>query len=145
LTYKHVLMLFALMWTIVFAVSVFAEAQTQIIVHPQNAVNSISREDLKQIFLGNKTRWKNKDKIVFAVLNDRELYPLFLKNYVGKSLSQYITFWKMQVFNGMGRMPPGFKNQADLIRFVVSSRGAIGFIRFDAVSDKPIKIIQVIE
>ena len=77
--------------------------------------DSLTSEDVKQIFLGRKTRWHDDSTITFVLFNDNTATPIFLKEYVKKTPFQYKNFWKKQVFTGKGRMPKSFKHPEDVI------------------------------
>ena len=49
----------------------------------------------------------------------------------------------MKVFNGMGRMPKSFKNEADVISYVSETEGAIGFVSPKGADAAGVKIITV--
>ena len=90
-----------------------------------------------------KTRWADDAKITFVILNDKETYKLFLKDYVGRTYPQYQNYWKQQVFNGKGRMPLAFKDPAELIDFLAHTPGSIGFARSADVSPDQVNILTV--
>ena len=121
----------------------FAADEEIVIIGHKSAVDSLSKEDIKQIYLGQKTRWKDETKISFVVLKDKKPYKKFLKKYVRKTLSQYRSYWKMKVFNGTGRMPTSFKHEADLIEYVANTEGAIGFVLSTGIDESRVKIITV--
>ena len=68
----------------------------------------------------------NKD--VVLILKKDYVWKILLKEFVKKSPSQFGSFWKKAVFTGAGKPPKSFKTEADLIRYVTSSPGSIGYI-----------------
>ncbi|MFZ5568838.1 MAG: substrate-binding domain-containing protein [Thermodesulfobacteriota bacterium] len=94
--------------------------------------DSISREDIKDIFIGNKTTWQN-EQITFVIQDEGETHKEFLQNYVKRTPAQYSRFWKKQIFTGKGRKPRTFKNEEGLIEYVAGTDGAIGYISTDSV------------
>ena len=86
----------------------YGDQYNVVLIAHKSVPNSISKESIKQIFLGKKTRWDGDTKIVFAVSSDKNTCIPFLKEYVGKTYSQYRNYWKKQVFTGKGRMPMSF-------------------------------------
>lgn len=89
---------------------------------------TLSRDDIKQIFLGKKTTWDNGEKIIFAVQDRTEASDLFLKKYILKSAYQFDIYWKKQVFTGKGRTPRSFSSDQELVQFVSQTHGAIGYV-----------------
>lgn len=92
------------------------------------AESSLNKQDLKDIYLGKKTSWSDRRKIVFVVQEDPGVTVQFLKIYVHKSISQYTTYWKERVFTGKGTPPKSFSTDRDLIQFVARTEGAIGYV-----------------
>lgn len=120
-----------------------ADEQLVIIGH-KDVADSLKKEDIKQIFLGRKTRWANDEKILFVVFAEKETYTTFLKEYVGKTVFQYKNYWKKQVFTGKGRMPKAFKTSEEVIKYVSSTEGAISFtMSQDIPADDSVKIIDI--
>ena len=131
---------FMIAWT---ATVALAGDDAVVLIGHQNVPAKLLKEEVKQIFLGNKTRWADDTKITFVIFNDKETYKLFLKDYVGRTYAQYQNYWKQQVFNGKGRMPLAFKDAAELIDFLGQTPGAIGFVRPADVSPEHVNILTV--
>lgn len=126
-----------------FPPNLFADGQDIVIIGNKDAADSVTRADIKEIFLGKKTRWNNNTALSFAVFKDEKPLAAFLKAYVGKTVSQYSSYWKIQVFNGTGRMPLFFKDKADVMTFVSDTEGAIGFVGSGKIIADRVKIIKV--
>ena len=114
-----------------------------VIVNKNVNEESILRKDVRKIFLGQKSRWKSGDKIIPVTLKSGDVHDAFLEKCVGKSLSAYTSFWKQAIFTGKGTPPESFKTEAELIKFVVSKPGAIGYVssttKIDSVKVLPVK------
>ncbi len=121
----------------------FADDEGIVIIAHKTVAASLKKKDIKKIFLGEKTRWDNNEKIEFVVLKDKKTYKKFLKQYVGKTLSQYRNFWKIKVFSGMDRMPKSFKNESDVISYVSETEGSISFVTSKQAYESNVKIISV--
>jgi ABC-type phosphate transport system substrate-binding protein len=102
------------------------------IVNEAVPVVALSREEVKTIFLGKKTTWEDGQKIVFVVQDKNQTSDTFLKTYVRKNPYHYTTYWKKQVFTGKGRAPLSFATDAEIVAFVSSTPGAIGYVAADA-------------
>jgi ABC-type phosphate transport system substrate-binding protein len=122
---------------------VLADTKPMVIITHQNVADSLKKEEIKEIFLGKKTRWKDNSTILFVVLTDDTVYPTFLKDYVSKTTLQYVNYWKQQVFTGKGRMPKSFANSKDVMQFVAETPGAISFIPEQDMDAKLVKMITV--
>ncbi len=112
-----------------FLLPIVASAGEIVIIVNENVTEStLSKNDIKKIFLGNKTTWDNGDKIVFVVQDRVSISDPFLKTYAQKSVSQYKNYWKQQVFTGKGKAPKSFATEEELVQFVSETSGAIGFV-----------------
>jgi hypothetical protein len=45
-----------------------------------------------------------------------------------KTLTQLRSYWNQQIFSGKGVPPPELDSEAAVIRYVLSNRGAIGYL-----------------
>jgi ABC-type phosphate transport system substrate-binding protein len=107
----------------------------RIIVHP-DVQESISVNDIRNIFLGKKTQWSNNQRIRFVLLTEKTTYRTFITNYVRKTLYQYRNYWRKKVFTGTGMMPIMFSSCSQSIDYVRRTKGAISFVpETCAVSD----------
>lgn len=142
---RHALVIGLLLGCVVGGVSAISYAQSEpiVIIGNPEIADTIQKEDIKQIFLGKKTRWENDTKIVFVLLNDELTYSAFLKEYVGKTIFQYTNYWKQQVFTGQGRMPKAVKTSEEMIEYIAGTAGAIGFAAPQNITGNAIKILTV--
>ena len=100
----------------------------------------LTRDEVKAIFLGEKTKWSNDTKISFVVLKTPEDQEKFMRDYVGKSPSQFNNFWKQQIFTGKGKMPEAFDDVKAVLDYVAKTDGAIAYISSNAPADNVKKI-----
>ncbi|GAK56540.1 hypothetical protein U27_03502 [Candidatus Vecturithrix granuli] len=121
-----------------------AEAEIVLVGH-ERIEEPLTQEEIQQIFLGKKTRWKDNSTIIFVIFNQEDAYKTFLKQYVQKTYSQYLNYWKKQVFTGKGRMPKMFNDPQELMAFLANTEGAISFARAqDVTTSNMVKVIPVI-
>lgn len=99
-----------------------------IVANQDVPASSLASNDIKQIFLGDKTTWDNGEKIVFVVQKKTDAGNVFLKAYVKKSASQYDNYWKKRVFTGKGKAPQSFSSDRELVEFVSRTPGAVGYV-----------------
>jgi len=101
----------------------------QIIVNPANRIDSIDRELLSDIFLKKVATWHNDWTVRPVQLSRR--FPLrdqFTREVLKKSPSQLRSYWNRQIFSGKGVPPPDLESEDDVIRYVLSNKGAIGYL-----------------
>ena len=123
------------------AVSDVSAAEVVLVSNKNVPADSISKDMVKDIFLGKKTTWDNGQKIKFVVLKGSDTHKAFLKAYIKKTPSQFERYWRTQVFTGKGKPPRKFKSEAGLLDYVAGSEGAIGYVSTGANAGS-VKIIN---
>ena len=121
-----------------------AAAQEIVVIAHKGLATSLSKEEIKQIFLGQKTRWDDNSVIRFVIYAEENIYAAFLKDYIKKTPFQFNNYWKKQVFTGKGIMPKMFKDPQKVVEFVSKTEGAISFGNFQDIGTDFVNIISVI-
>lgn len=104
-----------------------AAADVQIIANPSFGTAELSAGEVKDIFLGTRTAVAGID-VVPVLANAGAAHDVFLKTYVGKSDQGLRNHFKSLVFTGKGSMPRSFASDAEIVRYVAGTKGAIGYI-----------------
>jgi ABC-type phosphate transport system substrate-binding protein len=139
-----ILGLFILVCTILFVAIFFTSAfagDVIIVCNKSVTADSLTQSEIKDIFLGRKTRWSDGNKINFATLEEGQTHEVFLKSYVSKTARQFGYYWDKQVFTGRGKTPKSFKTAKGLINYVSNTDGAIGYIAADEF-DSNVKVLR---
>jgi ABC-type phosphate transport system substrate-binding protein len=104
-----------------------AAADLQVIANPGVEVGELSADDLKDIFLGGKTAVGGTDvQPVFE--QSGAAHEAFLKTYLGKSDAALRNHFKTLVFTGKGAQPKSFATDAEVTKYVLATKGAIGYV-----------------
>ncbi|MFQ6604625.1 MAG: hypothetical protein ACE5D8_03620 [Fidelibacterota bacterium] len=110
-----------------------ALGQIAIVVHPDNPIESISREELEHFYNGSLTQFPDGTTVVLVEHNptaDRFYQILLNKSYI-KVKKQWIRY----VFSGRTANPPEeISNTLKLQEFVLANRGAIAFLPYEDVT-----------
>jgi ABC-type phosphate transport system substrate-binding protein len=133
--------LFVLAIVMLGLVSVPAGASDYSVIGNSSIPASLSKSDLQAIFLGEKTKWDNGKPVKIVVLQGSSSKS-FLGDVVGKTPQQFDNHWKKQVFTGKAKAPTSFSDSSEVISFVSSTAGAIGFVSGEKPSGSS-KIITV--
>jgi hypothetical protein len=100
-------------------------SDVQVIANP-TVSGELSAADVKEIFLGNKSSVAGT--AVEPVLGGGAAHDAFLKAFVGKSDQALRNHFKSLVFTGKGSMPKSFASDAEVVKYVASTKGAIGYV-----------------
>lgn len=128
--------------TAVLAADAGGDKKVSALVISNNGVKDakLLKDDVANIFLGKKSTFSDKSKIVFVTLAKGKTHENFLKTYLSKTPSQFANYWKKQVFTGKAKAPKAFKTEKELVDFVAKTKGAIGYI--SPATAKDAKIMQ---
>jgi len=114
--------------------STAAFADVVVIANKNVSETSMSKDKVKQIFLGKVVKWQDGSRIRFVTLKG-DSHKSFLKEYIGRSEAQYKTYWKKILFTGKGSMPKSFATEQEMAQYVANTKGAIGYISKNTVAE----------
>jgi hypothetical protein len=108
-----------------------SHALTKTILIANNAVGeeaAMSGMEIQRIFLGKKKRWADGQIIKPATLKKGVVHEDFVKKYIHRTPTQFSTFWKRVIVTGTGIPPKSFSTEAEIVEYVSSTKGAVGYI-----------------
>lgn len=104
----------------------------RVIANPSVPVETLSKNMVKAVFLGNRTVWPDGSSIEFVTLISGDVHKAFLKKFVHKTPIQFSTYWKRMVYTGKGFSPQSFATERELIDYVASHDGCVGYVSGNA-------------
>jgi ABC-type phosphate transport system substrate-binding protein len=107
--------------------AVGAAADLVIIANPGVAEYAIDSRDLQRIYLGKQTQWRDDTSIVPVMLKSGPLHDEFIERYIDRSVQRFVTYWRQRVFTGKGVPPKSFVQESELVAYVASTPGSVGF------------------
>ena len=100
-----------------------------VISNLEGAPAQLKKSELKVIFLGERERWNNGNKIRIAFMKPgTPSGKNICKKIYDMSADDFAHYWEEQAFAGKVERPVYFKNAADLQAYVADNPGAIGII-----------------
>lgn len=134
---RYLLFALAALMTLVTSV----EADLVVVVNDSNSVSDLSMNELKRIYLGKITDYKNGQEIIlgeYAPENED-----FYQTVLGMSTRKTRMHWMKLVFSGGLATPPKvFKKIEKVRQFIRDTEGAICFIKSSEV-DKGMKVLTI--
>jgi hypothetical protein len=111
------------------AMPAMLHAELVVVVNARCGVAAMTRNEVINVFFGRNRQYFNGIAVQPVDLSDA--HPdraLFYNKLVGKDLSEVNAYWARQVFSG--RMPPLARaaSSDEVLRWVVSHPGGIGFM-----------------
>jgi ABC-type phosphate transport system substrate-binding protein len=101
----------------------------QIIRNPDNPIDAVDRKFLEDAFLKKKTMWPGG-----ATIHPVDLAPgaparrQFSDEVLRRPVDAIRSYWQQRIFAGRELPPPELETDADVVRFVLRERGAVGYV-----------------
>jgi ABC-type phosphate transport system substrate-binding protein len=125
-----------------------ARAEVVVVVSAENPVESLSRAELADIYLGRMTRFPNGESVV--PVDQRETSPThheFYSRYLGRTPAQIKAHWSKLIFSGRGQPPRTVAGDKAVAEFVAGNHHAIGYLAVDYLSaglvDKRLRVVPI--
>ena len=105
----------------------------RLIVHPENPIAAVDRRFVADVFLKKTTRW-SADQVIRPVDLEPEspVRRLFSDQVLKRSVDAVRSYWQQQVFSGRGVPPPELEDEGQIVKFVLRTPGAIGYVSGNA-------------
>ena len=125
----HVVLALGALWLGLGAAAHAADvaADVKVIANPSVSASEISTDDLKAVFLGNKTTVAGS-QVAPVLAKAGRAHDVVLKEYLGKSDATLMTYFRGLVFTGKASMPKVCDSDAEIVAYVAKTKGAVGYI-----------------
>jgi len=115
----------------------------KVIIHPSNDRGSIAKKELAQVFLKKVPKWESGTPVVPVDLQEKSAVRATFTNEVhGKSVSAVKSYWQQQIFSGRDVPPVEKVSDAEVLAFVKTNPGAIGYVS-ESADLGGVKVLQV--
>lgn len=118
----------------------------KVIVNADNPIKSLTRSQISNLFLKKLGRWPDSDLSAKPIDLDSasSVREAFSQDVHKRSISNIKNYWQRQIFSGKDLPPPEAKDDADMLRQVRDTRGAIGYVSASA-STTGVKVLTVVD
>lgn len=99
-----------------------------IIANPRVKANSVSREELRNVFLLRTRMLKDGSTVEPVLQKNGPIHATFLREFLDRDSSEIETYFQGLVFTGKASMPKRLNSDAEVVAYVASTRGAIGYV-----------------
>jgi len=107
---------------------VFTSAFAGEIMVANSSTTEMAAGDVVKLFLGKTKKWEDGTNVVITTLKSGDVHEAFLTTYVKKQPMQFDNYWKQLVFTGRGKMPKSFASEDEMLGFISSNKGAVGYV-----------------
>ena len=107
-----------------------AHAQSiEVIVHPDNNVKSITKDELSKIFLKRLRTWADRTPAVpVDQVPDSPMRLEFTRLVHQRRVVNVEVYWKRQIFSGRAAPPQEVADDEAVLEFVRNTPGAVGYV-----------------
>lgn len=100
-----------------------------VIVHPSNSAGALDRKFVSDAFLKKVTRWPGGDVIRPVDLPpDSPVRARFSDDVLNRSVQAVKSYWQQIIFSGRDVPPPELASDADVMKYVATTPGAVGYV-----------------
>lgn len=121
-----------------------AEAvEVVVVVSSQNLIETLSRAQITDIYLGRMNRLPNGNPV--KPIDLRESSPMrgeFYSRYLGLSPSQIKIHWSRRIFTGRGQPPPTVASGDAMAESVAENPNAIGYLSPDFLNER-LRVVSI--
>jgi ABC-type phosphate transport system substrate-binding protein len=104
-------------------------ASFKLVVNASNPVESLSIDQVEKLFLKKTTRWDTGGEVQPVDLADgSSVRATFSEEILGKDVPAVKSYWQRMIFSGRATPPPELSSDAEVLDFVRSNRGAVGYV-----------------
>jgi ABC-type phosphate transport system substrate-binding protein len=117
----------------------------QVIVHPSNAVQSLTKYELSSLFLKKATSWPGGAAVQpVEPPEGADARDRFAAQVLGKSPGAVKSYWNKLIFAGREVPPVEKRSDKEVIAFVRATPGAVGYVSVGAplAGVKPVKLLK---
>jgi len=115
----------------------------KVIANPSIPTDTISTQELKRVFLGEKNSLGSAH--VEPVLEKGgAAHLVFLREYLRQSDIELQSYYGSLVFTGRASMPKILNSDAEVVAYVASTKGAIGYVSAD-IPTEGVKVLTIVD
>lgn len=120
------------------------EPAFRVIVNSAHPATTIRRAQLVDVFLKKVNRWGDGSAIQAVDLSTKSpVRAAFSKEGLGQSIDAVVNYWQRQILSGRERPPIVKSSDDEVVAFVGSLAGGIGYVSPGATLTDKVKAIKI--
>ncbi len=121
-----------------------AYGQVAVVAHKSVPVKQLSKSELFDIYAGETQLWEGDLPIQVYDLKSQEDTKKMFYRFIGKSISRMKSIWMVNMLSGEGDPPKTVVNEEEMIKLILETPGAIGYLPKALVHDS-LNVLLLIE
>jgi ABC-type phosphate transport system substrate-binding protein len=119
-------------------------AGVKVVVHSTNALSSVTRAKVTDLFLKRVTRWENGRAVTPVDQSEKSAARVaFSKDLLGKEVVWVKSYWQKMIFSGRATPPAELSSDAQVFELIRTNADAIGYVNDSATIPSGIKALTV--
>lgn len=115
-----------------------------VIVNADNGVTSLSHRELSKLFLKKQTTWPSGVAVTpVDQVESAAIRVAFTDQVHKRPLTVLQKYWLKQAFSGTSVKPDEKPSDSDVISFVASEKGAVGYVSSGAKLPETVKVVTI--
>src|SRR5687767_10220169 len=136
----------ALALFLLFAVPRSEAAGVKVVVHSANALSSVTKAKVADLFLKRVTRWENGRAITPVDQSEKSAARIaFTKDLLGKEVLWVKSYWQKMIFSGRATPPAELSSDSQVFELIRTNPDAIGYVQEATALPAGVKAITVKE
>ena len=115
----------------------------QVIVNAESSADRLDKRFVADAFLRKRTRWGD-DRAIMPVdlVQKSSARSAFSHAVLGRDVASVRRYWAQLMFSGRGVPPPELPSDSDVIKYVATHSGAIGYVA-PGTALSGVKVVEV--
>lgn len=140
MSFRRYFLLFATGWLLMQPLKE-ARAEMVVVVNARCGVAAMTRNEVMNIFFGrNRQFFNGVEAQPVDMVDSHPDRERFYAGLVGKDLSEVNAYWSRQVFSGRMQPPPKVASPEEVLKWVISHPGGIGFVELSK-ADARVRVV----
>ena len=129
---------------LLFAVHRAQAADVKIVVHASNALDTVTKAKVADLFLKRVTRWENGRPVTPVDQSEKNAArAAFSKDLLGKEVLWVKSYWQKMIFSGRATPPAELSSDSQVLELVRTNADAIGYVSESTAIPAGVKTLTV--
>jgi hypothetical protein len=124
--------------------SAIETSEFKLVIHASNPLSEISAKELSKVFLGRKSSLGGLIRPVDLV-PDSPVRESFSREVHARSVALIKSYWRRQIFSGRLRPPRELGDDREVLAFVGSNVGAVGYVSRQTNVGPNVKVVGLVD
>lgn len=116
----------------------------KVVVQASNSVSSLPEKEVSRLFLKKTIKWAGGIKVLpVDQLEKSTVREAFSREVHGKDVRAIKSYWQTMLFAGRATPPPELASDAEILSYVRSNSGAIGYVSKGTGVGDGVKVVTI--